>query len=125
MKTVLIVEDDTKIATALALRVRAAGFTSITTFDPLIASLAATTHKPDLIIADIWLPFKPGFELVPLLKALGLSDTPFIFITASRRVGLWETAMSLGAAGYYEKPYDPNRLMNRVREVLSETRSFP
>jgi CheY-like chemotaxis protein len=80
--------------------------------------MLAVTHRPDLIISDIWMPVAQGFTFVRRLKSFGVENVPVIFITASKREGLWETAMSLGAAGFFEKPYDPQRLLACVQEAL-------
>jgi CheY-like chemotaxis protein len=62
-----------------------------------------------------------GFNFVGKLRGLGLDRVPFVVITASRRDGLWESAQQLGAAGYFEKPYDPARLMAAVGDILSRS----
>ena len=118
MKKVLILEDDARISTALAVRLRAAGYEVLTAVDPAFASMLAVTHRPDLIISDIWMPVAQGFTFARRLKSFGLENVPIIFITASKREGLWETAMSLGAVGFFEKPYDPQRLLACVQEAL-------
>lgn len=123
MKKILIVEDDFKIATALAIRLRAAGYEALTAVDPAFGAMLAVTHRPDLIISDIWMPIAQGFTFVRRLKSLGIENVPIIFITASLRDDLWETAMALGASAYFEKPYDSQRLLARVREILERPAS--
>ena len=120
MKKVLILEDDAKTASALAIRLRAAGYDAMTAVDPAFGVLLAVTHRPDLIISDIWMPITQGFTFVRQMQSMGVDRVPVIFITASQKTGLWETAMSLGAAGYFEKPYDSQHLLARVKEILNE-----
>jgi DNA-binding response OmpR family regulator len=120
MKKILIVEDDTQIAAALAIRLRASGYEALTAVDPAFGAMLAVTHQPDLIISDIWMPIAQGFTFVRRLKSLGVESVPVIFITASQRDDLWETAMSLGAAAFFEKPYDTQRLLARIHEILEE-----
>src|SRR5258706_773637 len=120
MKKILIVEDDIKIAAALAIRLRASGYEALTAVDPAFGAMLAVTHRPDLIISDIWMPIVQGFTFVRRLKRLGVEGVPVILFTASPADGLWETAMSLGAAAFFEKPYDPQRLLARVQEILEE-----
>ena len=123
MKKILLLEDDAKVSAALGARLRHAGYEVLAAPDPGFAMLLATTHAPDLIISDLWMPIMQGFTFARRLKSLGLPNVPVIFITASRRSGLWEEALALGAAGYFEKPYDPPRLLAAVAEILERTAS--
>jgi CheY-like chemotaxis protein len=76
------------------------------------------THKPQLILLDIMMPVGMGFSVAERLKDLGLGDIPIIFITASKRSGLRKTAQRLGAAGFFEKPYDAEELLAAVHLIL-------
>jgi len=120
-KTILIVEDDVKIAKALAVRLEAAGYQVLTAPDGVEGVRRAFDHRPDLIISDIWLPVGIGFSLAQRLKRAGLGHIPVVFITASRLPGLREAATQLGAAGYFEKPYDPEALLRAITQVLDST----
>ena len=120
-KTIFIVEDDVKIAKALAVRLEAAGYQVLTAADAVEGVQRAFDHRPDLIISDIWLPLGIGFSLAQRLKRAGLGHTPVVFITASRLPGLREAATQPGAAGYFEKPYDPEALLRAITQVLDST----
>jgi len=113
-KRILILEDDPRVAKALTARLRGAGYLVVSAPDPGFGVIMAATHPPDLIISDIWMPVMQGLHFMRQKDALGLPRVPVIFITASRQEGLWETAMNLGAAGYFEKPYDPDQLLRAV-----------
>src|SRR3954464_7728547 len=119
MKRILIVEDDPKISSALVIRLQAAGYKTLTAVDGLEALDLIVSQKPDLIIMDIWMPVGVGFSVAQRLRKLGLASIPVIFITASRIKGLRHTAAQLGAAGFFEKPYDPEQLLGAVSEVLA------
>ena len=119
MKKILIVEDDRRIRTALGARLRAAHYEVLPACDPVYATLLVAVYKPDLIIADIWMPVMQGLTFVRRLRSLGLGEVPVIFLTASYREGLWESAMELGAVGYFEKPYDPDRLLATIASVFA------
>jgi len=118
MKKILIVEDDTKIAAALAIRLSAAGYDVLAAADGLEGMQAAVKDRPDLLLMDIWMPIGLGFSVVQRLKAIGLGDIPVIFITASRLKGLREAAQQMGAVAFFEKPYDPEKLLAAVAEAL-------
>jgi DNA-binding response OmpR family regulator len=120
MKTILVVEDDARIAAALGVRLRAAGYQVLTAADGRTGLTSAVTAKPDLIITDIWMPDPIGFLSRERLHNLGLTGVPIIYITASKKKDLRKTAEEEGAAGFFEKPYDPQKLLAAVAEALSK-----
>lgn len=117
MKKVLVVEDDQKIAAALKVRLAAAGYEVVTAADGFGGLRMAMTHRPDLILLDIMMPVGMGFSVAERIKSLGL-EIPIVFITASKRAGLRKTAQRLGAAGFFEKPYDAEELLAAVQLIL-------
>ena len=120
MKTILVLEDDPNIAIALAVRLDAAGYNVHTAADGVRGLKLALVNRPDLIVMDIWMPVGLGLSVAQRLKDLGFANTPVIFITASRLKGLREAAANLGAAGYFEKPYDPEQLLGAVHQALHQ-----
>jgi DNA-binding response OmpR family regulator len=118
MKKILIVDDDERIAKALAVRLNAAGYRTFTAPDPAFAIIVAAVQRPDLVILDIWMPIMQGFTLAHRLDGLDIGQIPVIFITASRQEGLRESALRIGAAGFFEKPYDPEQMLRTVRDAL-------
>src|SRR5436190_16136355 len=118
MKKILIIEDDTRIAAALAIRLTAAGYDVLTASDGLEGMHLAVKDRPDLLLMDIWMPVGLGFSVAQRLKAIGLGDVPIIFITASKLKGLREAAKRMGAAAFFEKPYDPEKLLAAVSQAL-------
>lgn len=118
MKKILVVEDDARIAEALNIRLRAAGYEVVIAGDGFSGLKMTMTHRPHLILLDIMMPVGMGFSVAERLKDLGLGEIPIIFITASKRAGLRKTAQQLGAAGFFEKPYDANELMAAVQLIL-------
>ncbi|MEY2427843.1 MAG: two-component system, OmpR family, response regulator [Verrucomicrobiota bacterium] len=120
-KRILIVEDDTKIAGALAARLKAAGYDVLAANDGFEGIKQAVMGKPDLIVMDIWMPVGFGFSVAQRLQQLGLGAIPIIFVTASKLKGLRGTAEELGAAGYVEKPYKPQELLSAISSALDGT----
>ena len=118
MKKILVVEDDTKITAALRIRLEAAGYEVVTAGDGFSGLKMTMTHTPNLILLDIMMPVGMGFSVAERLKSLGLGDIPIIFITASKRAGLRKTAQQLGAAGFFEKPYDADELLAAINLIL-------
>ena len=118
MKRILIIEDDTKIAAALAIRLAAAGYDVMAASDGLEGMQVAVKDRPDLLLMDIWMPVGLGFSVAQRLKDIGLGEIPIIFITASKLKGLREAAQKMGAAAFFEKPYDPEKLLAAVAQAL-------
>ena len=118
MKKILIMEDDTKIAAALAIRLEAAGYAVQTAVDGLAGLKLVLDDKPDLLLMDIWMPVGIGFSVAQRLHGLGLAGIPIIFITASKIQGLRRAAEKLGAVGFFEKPYDSEEVLAAVAKAL-------
>ena len=118
MKKILIVEDDAKIAAALRIRLESVGYQVVTAGDGFSGLKMTMTHRPDLILLDIMMPVGMGFSVAERLKDLGLGEIPIIFITASKRAGLRKMAQQLGAAGFFEKPYDADQLLAAIQLIL-------
>jgi len=126
MKKILIVEDDEKIAMALAIRLRAAGYEALLARDGEKGLQLARNSWPDLILLDIglplmdiWMPLGVGYSVARRLKSIGRGSIPIIFITASKESGLLEAALKVGAAGFFEKPYNPDELLKAIAQILS------
>ena len=117
-KKVLIVEDDQKIALALALRLQSAGYETSTAYDALTGVKSALSLQPDLVLLDISMPAGSGFTVAERMRSASPTPIPIIFLTASKQPGLRERAEELGAAGYFEKPYEAEALLTAVYQHL-------
>jgi len=124
MKKILVVEDDMKTARALAIRLKAEGFQPIVAYDALTALASATKHLPDLILLDLMLPLGGGFSTIERLQSIPETVAiPFIVVTAGKELDLRRRARELGAVGFFDKPYDPQRLLAAIRTQLGEPAS--
>jgi CheY-like chemotaxis protein len=122
MKRILIVEDDKKIVTALSVRLKAAGYETVAAFDAALAMGQALKSQPDLVLLDISMPGGNGFTVAERLQnSLVTAGTPFIFLTASKQPALRQKAMDLGAAGFFEKPYDADKLLAAIQKALGDS----
>ncbi len=130
MKTILIVDDDAKIGLALSVRLKASGYTVLVAKDGQEGLKLARINWPDLVLLDIglplmdiWMPLGVGYSVARRLNRMGHGRMPIIFITASRESGLQEAARALGAAGFFEKPYDAKELLSAIGQILDPTGS--
>jgi CheY-like chemotaxis protein len=125
MKTVLMVEDDPKIALAFGVRLKSMGYTVVTAGDAVNAVSQVRKCKPDVILLDISLPGGDGFLVAERVHHLvGFSATPIIFITASQRPDLRERAMALGAAAFLQKPFYATELADAIESALAPSDSW-
>ena len=118
-KKILVMEDDRRITAALSVRLEAAGYEVLTADDGFTGLKHVLTEKPDLLLMDIWMPVGTGFSVAQRLQSLGLDHIPRIFITASKLRGLRRAATTLGACAFFEKPYDPDQLLDAVARALN------
>src|SRR6266850_1536792 len=111
VKKILIVEDDQKVAMALAVRMKAAGFEPFIANDALSGVRSAMRTQPDAVVLDISLPAGDGFTVAERIQANMPAPMPIIFLTASKRTDLRQRARDLGAVAFFEKPYEAEGLL--------------
>ena len=120
MKKVLIVEDDKDINRALRIRMEAAGYEVCAAHDGYMGLSAAVQQRPDVMLLDISMPAGSGFSIVERLREnTDLTDVPFIVLTASRKPEFRDVAEELGAAAYFEKPFEAAAVVDAVHEAVS------
>jgi two-component system copper resistance phosphate regulon response regulator CusR len=114
---ILVVEDEKKTAAFLARGLREAGFAVEVARDGETGLEQARATKFDLLIVDIMLPRKDGWELVAELRGDRVR-TPILFLTARDSVRDRVKGLELGADDYLVKPFAFSELLARVRSVL-------
>lgn len=118
-RKILVIEDDKAVALALSVRLMANGYNVLSAHDAVTGLQTALQDRPDLIVLDICLPGGGGLVTAEWLRNSGLTEgIPFIFVTASKKPGLRERATELGAAGFFEKPFDAQELLTSIQIAL-------
>jgi two-component system, OmpR family, response regulator len=113
----LLVEDDRKVATAVRRGLEAEGFTVETSLDGEDGLWRATESSYDLIVLDIMLPGRNGYEVCADLRAAG-DWTPILMLTAKDGDLDEAEALDTGADDYLTKPFSFPVLVARVRALL-------
>ncbi len=119
-KRILVVEDDTSLAWVLRENLAFEGFEVELVADGHKAVDAARDFLPDLVVLDVMLPGRDGFDLCALLRRGGA--TPIIMLTARGQKADKLKGLRLGADDYVTKPFDVEELMARVHAVLRRVR---
>lgn len=119
MKTVLVVDDEKDIVQLIRYNLEREGFKVESAQDGIEALKRASEVKPDLILLDIMLPGKDGYDVMKSLnqgeKTAGI---PVIFLTAKSAEFDEVLGLELGADDYIVKPISPRKLISRIKAVL-------
>lgn len=121
-KRVLVVEDDPVLTRVLRDNLMFEGFDVRSVSDGIQAQVEAREFAPDLVLLDVNLPGRSGFDLCETWRQR--SQVPIILLTAMGQKGDKIRGLQLGADDYVTKPFDLEELLARVHAVLRRTRSF-
>lgn len=120
MTRILVVEDESSIALGLQDDLELEGYDIEVARDGDAAIARANSDAFDLVLLDVMLPKKDGFEVCRRLRRTGVS-TPIIMLTAKTRDAEKVMGLELGADDYITKPFSPSELRARIRAVLRRT----
>ena len=113
---VLVVEDDGHLRNLLLSLLRRSGFRATSARSGAELRLALEASTVDLVLLDVMLPGRSGFELCQEIRAQG--PLPVILLTALAEASDRVIGLELGADDYVVKPADPRELVARIRAVL-------
>ena len=114
--SILVVEDEEKLAQAIALYLRNAGFAVEIALDGQAALESFQRQPPDLVVLDLMLPKIDGWEVCHRVRKN--SDIPIIMLTARVGEPARVQGLELGADDYLEKPFSLRELIARIQAVL-------
>jgi DNA-binding response OmpR family regulator len=114
MTTILVAEDEERIAAFLEKGLRAAGFRTVVAGDGRSALQRARSEQPDLVLLDVGLPEMDGFEVLRAIRQSD-ADTPVIMLTARTSGSDTVAGLTGGADDYVPKPFKFDELLARIR----------
>ena len=118
-KQVLLIEDEPNIIEAIRFILSRDGWDVRTHSNGLDAFEAARARLPDVIILDVMLPGKSGFDILAEIRAdEALADTPVLMLTARGQKKDREMAERAGASHYMTKPFSNAEILETVRQMV-------
>ncbi|HEY5124121.1 MAG TPA: response regulator transcription factor [Ignavibacteria bacterium] len=117
MKKILIIEDDQAIRKGLRDNLELDNYEVITESDGEEGLKSAENKSPDLILLDLNLPMKNGYEICKALRSAG-NNVPIIMLSARAEEADKVLGLELGADDYVTKPFSIRELLSRIKAVL-------
>jgi two-component system alkaline phosphatase synthesis response regulator PhoP len=116
-KRLLLVEDEPGLQLALSDRLTAEGYSVETAGDGNLAVTRATGEPFDVIVLDVMLPGRDGFDVAKAIRQQGI-QTPILMLTARTQVVDRVVGLKLGADDYLTKPFETIELLARIEALL-------
>jgi len=119
MPKIMVVDDEPDVVRMLQFRFEKDGFEVVSCGDGQSALSLAEEEKPDLIVLDIMMPLMDGMEVLRQIRSRrATSKTPVIMLTAKTSSVTVDQARQLWVSDYITKPFDPEKLVVKVRKAL-------
>jgi two-component system, OmpR family, alkaline phosphatase synthesis response regulator PhoP len=120
-KTVLIADDEPNIIVSLEYLLEKNGYVVKVARNGEEALTCVERFRPDLILLDVMLPLKNGFEVCQKIRQTpGWQETRIIMLTAKGRDTEMSKGLALGADAYITKPFSTKGLIAEVRKLLGD-----
>lgn len=121
MKTALIIEDNENNMELIRFILHKSGYDTLEVHTGEAGVLYAHEKDPDFIILDIQLPDIEGTEVLARIRRNNALDhIPVIAMTSYAMAGDRERLLSAGCNGYIEKPIDPGRVIDQIRDIIGD-----
>ena len=118
-RKILVADDEPNIVISLEYLMKREGYTVLVARDGQEALDAIARDKPDLVLLDVMMPKKSGFEVCQAVRASEeLQATKILMLTAKGRDTDVAKGLALGADAYMTKPFSTRELVQKVAEML-------
>jgi DNA-binding response OmpR family regulator len=119
-KKILIADDEQNIVISLEFLMKREGYEVSIANDGQEAVAKIRTETPDLVLLDVMMPKKSGFEVCQEIKSdPALQSVRILMLTAKGRDTEVAKGLALGADAYMTKPFSTKELVERVRSMLA------
>jgi DNA-binding response OmpR family regulator len=118
-RKVLIVDDEPNIVTSLDFLMKRNGFETSIARDGDEALTEVERFQPDLVLLDVMMPKRDGFEVCQMLRAAGRTELKIILLTAKGRETEVAKGLAVGADAYVTKPFSTRDLVDEVNRLLA------
>jgi two-component system alkaline phosphatase synthesis response regulator PhoP len=126
MPRILVVDDDKQIVRLVQSYLERAGYQVLTAYDGETALHTIRRERPDLMVLDLMLPDRDGWEITRLVRQdEHVAALPIIMLTARVEDTDKIVGLEIGADDYVTKPFNPQEVVARVRTVLRRTTGAP
>jgi DNA-binding response OmpR family regulator len=116
---ILIADDEPNIVISLEYLLKREGYQVVVARDGQEALDAIAREHPDLVLLDVMMPHKTGFEVCQAVRSTpGVDATPILMLTARGRETDVAKGLALGANAYMTKPFSTRELVLKVAEML-------
>ena len=123
---ILVVDDDKQIVRLVRSYLEQAGYHVLTAYNGETALHAIRRERPDLMVLDLMLPDRDGWEITRIVRSdPNLAALPIIMLTARVEDTDKIVGLELGADDYITKPFNPREVVARVRAVLRRVAGGP
>jgi len=120
---ILVVDDDKSIVKVLTAYLEQAGYQVFPAYDGEMALHTLRRERPDLVVLDLMMPKRDGWEVTKIIRAdQSLATTPIIMLTARVEDTDKIVGLELGADDYVTKPFNAREVMARVKSLLRRVR---
>lgn len=117
---VLVVDDEPNIVMSLEFILQQSGFETAVARDGDEALEQVERFRPDLVLLDVMMPRRDGYEVCQTLRAAGRRDLKIVMLTAKGRDTEVAKGLAVGADAYVTKPFSTRDLVTQVRALLGE-----
>jgi two-component system, chemotaxis family, chemotaxis protein CheY len=119
LQTILVVDDSTTIRQVINFCLKEAGYQVIEAVDGQDALEKLSKNQVDLLLTDLHMPRKNGFELAKDVRASAKHKyIPILVLTTESQLSSKEEGKSIGVTGWFVKPFEPAQLIKVVKRVL-------
>ena len=120
--SILVVDDDRRVVELLTIALNAYGFRVLQASDGEEALRLASRERPDLVVLDVRLPKRSGYEVCEVLRQDPEDpQLPIIMVSAAAETEARLQGLSRGADDYVAKPFSPKELIARIRRLLARS----